>query len=195
MQRDLHLIYKQIPVIWIKAGKPTSDTQKVGKKEQLKILRGHNSAHSAKQNFIIPEWNSVDIMPPAVRKEMAGNTRKWESVYPKKIKEIIWRWGKRRGHTVLSPFTSWLLLIPENQATAVAAESREEMALNHSDWSTPPKTSAFLKSYFLTNFSTNNSVPLKGTKCWDSSAEGRPRLRTPSASLRWQRRPTWAELR
>jgi len=32
MQRDLHLVYKQIPMIWIKAGKPTSGTQKVGKK-------------------------------------------------------------------------------------------------------------------------------------------------------------------
>lgn len=31
MQGDLHLIYKQIPVIWIKAGKPTSDTQKAGR--------------------------------------------------------------------------------------------------------------------------------------------------------------------
>lgn len=42
-QRDLHLIYKQIPVIWIKAGKPASHTQKVRegeKKEQLKFYRG-----------------------------------------------------------------------------------------------------------------------------------------------------------
>lgn len=29
MQRDLHSIYKEIPVIWIKAGKPASDTRKV----------------------------------------------------------------------------------------------------------------------------------------------------------------------
>lgn len=45
MQRDLHLIYKQIPVIWIKAGKPTSDTQKVReekkkKKNNWKFYRG-----------------------------------------------------------------------------------------------------------------------------------------------------------
>lgn len=52
MQRDLHLIYKQIPVIWIKAGKPTSDTQKVReekkKKEQLEILQGHHLGPNAK---------------------------------------------------------------------------------------------------------------------------------------------------
>lgn len=53
MQRDLHLIYNQIPVIWIKAGKPTSDIQKVGNKKlkQLKILKGHNLSHSPKHKI------------------------------------------------------------------------------------------------------------------------------------------------
>lgn len=61
MQRDLHLIYKQIPVIWIKAGKPTSDIQKVWEKKttnkqkkpttQLKSLQGHNSVHKTKHKF------------------------------------------------------------------------------------------------------------------------------------------------
>lgn len=42
MQRDLHLIYNQIPVIWIKAGKPPLDTQKVraGKKRTIKNSTG-----------------------------------------------------------------------------------------------------------------------------------------------------------
>lgn len=119
-QRDLHLIYNQIPVIWIKAGKPPLDTQKVRekKKEQLKILQGHNLAPHAKHSFIIPKWNSVYIMPPTVWRKVPGNARKWESVYAKKIKEIIWGWGKRIGHTALSPSTFWHLSFPENQATA-----------------------------------------------------------------------------
>lgn len=41
MQRDLHLIYNQILVIWIKAGKPPLDTQKVGgKKRTIKNSTG-----------------------------------------------------------------------------------------------------------------------------------------------------------
>lgn len=41
MQGDLHVIYKQILVIWIKAGKPTSDTQKVeGGKRTIKNSTG-----------------------------------------------------------------------------------------------------------------------------------------------------------
>lgn len=55
MQRDLHVIYKQILVIWIKAGKPTSDTQKLvgrgGEGEQLKILQGRNLDHSVKHKI------------------------------------------------------------------------------------------------------------------------------------------------
>lgn len=43
MQRDLHLIYKQIPVIWIKAGKPTSDIQKVWEKKQPTNKKTHNT--------------------------------------------------------------------------------------------------------------------------------------------------------
>lgn len=93
--------------------------RKLGGKEQLKILQGHNLYPRAKQNFIIPEQNSVDTVPAAVWKEVSGNTRKWESVYPKKIKKIIWSKGKRRGHKVLSPSASWHLWFAEHQATAV----------------------------------------------------------------------------
>lgn len=127
MQRDLHLIYNQIPVIWIKAGKPPLDTQKVRgeKKEQLKILQGHNLVPNVKHSFIIPEWNSVDIMPPTAWKKVPGNARKWESVYAKKIKKIIWGRGKSIGRTALSPSTFWHLSFPENQATAVQRVGRK----------------------------------------------------------------------
>lgn len=129
MQRDLHLIYNQIPVIWIKAGKPPLDTQKVGgggrgKKEQLKILQGHHLAPNAKHSFIVPKWNSVELMPPTIGKKVPGNARKWESVYAKKIKEIIWGWGKRIGHTAPSPSTLWHLSFPENEIPTKSQQSR-----------------------------------------------------------------------
>lgn len=47
-----------------------------------------------------------------------------------------------------SPFSFRLLpsFVPRKSSHS-SAEGREEMALNHSDWSTSPKTSAFLKSW------------------------------------------------
>lgn len=147
MQRDLHLIYNQIPVIWIKAGKPPLDTQKVReKKEQLKIPQGHNLAPNTKHSFIIPKWNSVDIMPPIVWKKVPGSARKWELVYAKKIKEIIWGWGKRIGHTALSPSTFWHLPFPEIQATA--EPSGEEMAINPHPGALPHKFQLFSAAAF-----------------------------------------------
>lgn len=98
-------------------------------------------------------------MPTTVWKTVPGSAMKWELVYAKKIKAIIWGWGKRMGHIALSPSTSWHLSFPENQATA---EQREEMAINHSHWRSPLQISAFLKSSILANSSTSNSVLLKG---------------------------------
>lgn len=96
-------------------------------------------------------------MPPAAWKEVFGNTRKWESVYPKKIKEIIWGWGEKERPQ--SPFYFHLpasLIL--RKSSFGSAQGREEIALKHSDWSTPPKTSGFEKSLFLTNTSNDNSV-------------------------------------
>lgn len=63
---------------------------------------------------------------------------------------------KERPH---SPFSFHLLasFVP-GKSSHSAAEGREEMPLNHSDWSTPRRTLAFLQSCFLTHFSANNSI-------------------------------------
>lgn len=121
MQRDLHLIYKQIPVIWIKAGKPTSDTQKVrGKKEQLKILQGHNLAHTAKHKVSLFQngipWTSGPQQFEKRCLEVPGNENQFIQSKLRRLYEIG---GKKRGHTVLSPSTSWHLSFPENPVTAV----------------------------------------------------------------------------
>lgn len=83
MQRDLHLIYKQIPAIWIKAGKPTSDIQKgCRKKERVKCLENSNSAHRANKAI-----TSAVVRNGVARKEVSGNIRNGRIVFSEEIQD------------------------------------------------------------------------------------------------------------
>lgn len=83
MQRDLHLIYKQIPAIWIKAGKPTSDIQKGWrKKDRVKSLQSSNSAHRANK-AITP----AVVRNRVARKEVSGNIRNGRIGFSKEIQD------------------------------------------------------------------------------------------------------------
>lgn len=84
-------------------------------------------------------------MPPIVWKKVPGSARKWELVYAKKMKEIIWGWWKRIGHTALFPSTFWHLPFPENPATA---EGEEEMAINLHAGALPHKSQLFSEAAF-----------------------------------------------
>lgn len=73
------------------------------------------------------------------------------------------RLGKKdRPH---SPFSFHLLasFIPRKLSHS-RAEGGEEMAIDHSHWSTPPHISAFLQSCILANLSTNNWVLVQGVQ-------------------------------